>query len=119
MKSQFIANKHLFLLFLMFTTTMIFSQDWSGIAVPAELGNTNVTWELVDELSDSFNYETSSGSIKGATFNSKWADGYVNPWPGFGNTTWTPNNSKVTGGNLELKATSKDAASNTNYFSAL
>lgn len=94
------------------------AQDWDGLPVPAEANNSNYVWELVDELSDSFNYETPSGSNKGATFNTNWEDGYINPWPGFGNTTWTPNNSRVTNGNLELKATSKNAAQNTNYFSA-
>lgn len=118
MKIQIIPSKQLFLLFLM-TSPLIFAQDWIGIAVPAEQGNTNITWELVDALSDSFNYETPSGSNKGATFNAKWEDGFINPWPGFGNTTWTPNNSKVTGGNLELKATSLNAANNTNNFSAI
>ena len=81
--------------------------------------NNAVTWEIVTALSDDFNYETPYGSNKGTEFNAKWEDGYFNNYPGFGNTIWTPNNSRVTGGNLELKATSLNAAANTNNFSAI
>ncbi|WP_370980998.1 immunoglobulin-like domain-containing protein [Agaribacterium sp. ZY112] len=95
------------------------SQDWDGLEVPAESGNTEFSWQLIDELSDSFNYETPWGSSKGEAFNERWEDGYINTWPGFGNTTWTPDNSRVFDGSLQLKATSKDAAQNTNYFSAI
>ncbi|WP_189359247.1 T9SS type A sorting domain-containing protein [Algibacter mikhailovii] len=106
-------------LFCFLTTMISGAQDWAGIAIPAESGNSDIKWELVDELSDSFNYETPSGSNKGTTFNERWEDGFINPWPGFGNTTWSPNNSKVTGGNLELKATSLNGALNTNNFAAI
>lgn len=118
MNKYFSSKKNVLFPFLVITFVS-FSQDWNGIEVPAESGNSNITWELVDELSDSFNYETPSGSNKGATFNEKWEDGYINSWPGFGNTIWTPNNSRVTGGNLELKATSLNASENTNNFSAI
>lgn len=119
MNNQLIKSNFLVLSLLITITTTSFSQDWNGISVPAESNNSNFSWEIVDVLSDSFNYETPSGSNKGATFNAKWKDGYINSWPGFGKTIWTPNNSKVTGGNLELKATSLNAATNTNNFSAI
>lgn len=114
-----IIKKLLFLQLTLFISVVSNAQDWNGIAVPAEAGNANYTWQLVDNLSDSFDYETPSGTSKGTTFYTKWSDGFINAWPGFGNTVWTPNNSKVTGGNLELKATSLNAASNTNNFSAV
>ena len=112
-------NVYLFYLVLIVFTEITFSQDWSGLPVPAESGNSNYSWELVDALSDSFNYETPFGSNKGATFNTKWKDGFINSWPGFGKTIWSPNNSRVFGGNLELKATSLNASNNTNNFSAI
>lgn len=92
---------------------------WDGLPVPAEQLNANVSWELVEALSDSFNYETPYGPNKGSQFNEKWEDGFINAWTGPGNTVWTPNNSRVSGGNLELKATSLNAAANTNNFSAV
>ncbi|WP_198673720.1 immunoglobulin-like domain-containing protein [Algibacillus agarilyticus] len=100
-----------------FSTAVV--NDWDGMPVPAEKFDGTVSWQLVEDLSDSFNYETPYGSNKGVEFNAKWEDGYINAWPGFGNTIWTPNNSRVTAGNLELKATSLDASKNTNNFSAI
>lgn len=93
--------------------------DWDGLEVPVELDNTKYDWEIVPALSDDFNYVTPYGSNKGETFNSKWEDGYINSWPGFGNTIWTPNNSRVSGGNLELKATVNPDKEGHNYFSAI
>ncbi|WP_282039212.1 T9SS type A sorting domain-containing protein [Saccharicrinis aurantiacus] len=99
---------------------VVFAQyDWDGIDIPAEAGNSEFDWEMVEALSDDFNYETPSGSDKGEIFNSKWEDGYINSWPGFGNTIWTPDNSKVTNGNLELKATVNPEKAGHNFFSAI
>jgi agarase len=98
---------------------MPMENDWDDLPVPAEQLNGDVSWELVEALSDSFNYETPYGPNKGSEFNEKWEDGFINGWTGPGNTVWTPNNSRVTGGNLELKATSLNASANTNNFSAV
>ncbi|WP_075591056.1 T9SS type A sorting domain-containing protein [Labilibacter marinus] len=113
-------KKALFIIWLGINTTVCYGQyDWDGIDVPAEANNANYNWELVDELSDDFNYETPAGSNKGSEFDERWENGYINSWPGFGNTTWTPDNSKVTGGNLEVKATVNPSGQNLNFFSAI
>ncbi len=83
----------------------LFAQnDWDGIPVPAEANNPKVSWELVRELSDDFNYESISPQEMGEAFQSKWKDGFINNWTGPENTYWTPDASLVKNGNLEITA---------------
>ena len=60
------------------------------------------TWEVVDDLTDEFNYIG-----KNAEFYKKWNDTYFNEWLGPGLTEWNPKNTNVIGGNLVLKASRK------------
>lgn len=70
-----IQLKLLFIIFIL-TGYGVTAQDWAGVPVPANPGNGKV-WKLVPHVSDNFNY-AAPGSNKGATFNSKWKDSYVN-----------------------------------------
>ncbi|TNJ42599.1 T9SS type A sorting domain-containing protein [Tamlana fucoidanivorans] len=85
-----------------FSITITFSQDWSGIPVPADPG-VGKAWVLQDNVSDDFNY-SAPASDKGSTFLLKWDDWYHNGWSGPGLTTWARNHSLVEGGELKLIA---------------
>ncbi|MFY0627069.1 MAG: Ig-like domain-containing protein [Reichenbachiella sp.] len=108
-------KRSLLIILISMTVSMSYAQyDWDGIAVPADAGDK--FWELQEALSDDFNYEGAANDM-GATFESKWKDGFINSWSGPGNTEWTPDNSQVTGGYLQIKATRK--SDNYVYFQAV
>ncbi|TXG34777.1 T9SS type A sorting domain-containing protein [Seonamhaeicola maritimus] len=79
-----------------------FSQDWSGIPVPADPGSAK-EWQLQTDVSDDFNYSAPAAS-KGSMFLAKWDDWYHNSWAGPGLTTWARDHSLVEGGELKLIA---------------
>nr|QPI70197.1 AgaA [Marinimicrobium sp.] len=79
--------------------------DWDGLAVPADPGAGN-TWELVDAVSDDFNY-SAPGDDKGQAFYERWSEGFINSWQGPGLTDYHDPNSSVTEGNLVIEATRK------------
>ena len=78
--------------------------DWDGVEIPAEAGNRVITWKLVENMSDDFNYTSPSAEDMGATFYAKWRDGFLNAWTGPNNTFWSPASSIVRNGNLEITA---------------
>lgn len=80
----------------------VFSQDWKGIAVPADAGVGKV-WEL-QPMSDDFNY-TAEAKNKGADFLKRWTDFYHNAWTGPGLTIWSREHSLVADGFLQIPAT--------------
>ncbi|WP_298536272.1 T9SS type A sorting domain-containing protein [uncultured Algibacter sp.] len=106
----------LFLFFCLISTRLFAQYDWDGIDIPVDpvVGQ----WELIDETSDDFNYEAPADN-KGAIFNSKWKDGFINGWKGPGNTEWIPDNARVTNGNLEIKATRVPGTTDKVHFQAI
>ncbi|WP_298534256.1 T9SS type A sorting domain-containing protein [uncultured Algibacter sp.] len=94
--------KRIFTLLFSLLTCLGFSQDWTGINIPADPG-TGKEWVLQENVSDDFNYSAPAGN-KGSTFLSKWDDFYHNSWQGPGLTTWARNHSLVDEGELQLIA---------------
>lgn len=89
---------------IVFTSNLFAQRDWDPVPVPAEPNNLEITWELVEALSDDFNYESPSPQDMGEAFYAKWKDSFINNWTGPANTYWTPDASKVTNGKLEITA---------------
>ncbi|WP_084004971.1 carbohydrate-binding protein [Gilvimarinus polysaccharolyticus] len=79
--------------------------DWADLPVPADAGAGN-TWELVDALSDDFNY-SAPGDGKSQVFYERWSEGFINAWQGPGLTDYHDPNSSVVDGNLVIEATRK------------
>ena len=84
------------------TSCHCFSQDWNGISIPAAAG-AGKQWQIIDYISDSFNYNGKSGS----NFTTKWKDSYVNGWKGPGLSNFVPANSIVNGSELQVIGTRK------------
>ena len=78
------------------------SADFNTIPVPLDAPE-GMKWEYQADISDDFNY-TAPGDNKGATFNSKWKDSYVNGWTGEPTSVWTPSQSNVKNGYLNIEA---------------
>ncbi|GLR71810.1 extracellular agarase [Agaribacter marinus] len=72
--------------------------DWQDIPLPDKL-NTQHNWQLVDEVSDSFNYQQKSND-----FNDKWHDNHIRGWKGPGATYFDSNHSAIENGKLVLSA---------------
>ncbi len=85
-----------------FTISIIYSQDWAGIAIPANAGD-GKEWVIQNNVSDDFNY-SAPATNKGSTYLSKWDDFYHNTWTGPGLTVWQRDHSLVEGGELKLIA---------------
>lgn len=78
-----------------------YSQDWSGIPIPANAGVGKI-WKIQPQ-SDDFNY-TYNANTSIVTFGNKWTNFYHNAWDGPGPTKWKPENTAVYGGNLNIWA---------------
>ncbi|MGS0524370.1 T9SS type A sorting domain-containing protein [Zobellia nedashkovskayae] len=87
-------------MFLLINTTS--AQDWNGIPVPANAGN-GMTWQLQDNVSDSFNYVSSDGN-RPTAFTSKWKPSYINGWTGPGATIFNAPQAWTDGSQLGIQA---------------
>ena len=97
-----IMKEKIMILALVCKCSLLLSQDWKGIPVPADAGEGNV-WEIQPQ-SDEFNY-TFAPTTKNVTFGNKWTNFYHNSWDGPGPTKWRHENVSVGGGNLNIQAT--------------
>lgn len=84
--------------------------DWSEFPVPAQAGD-GMKWELQAQ-SDEFNYDAPADN-KGATFLSKWSEGYHNGWLGPGPTKWTDNHTMVEEGEFRIIASREQSSGKT------
>ncbi|AWB66240.1 hypothetical protein C2869_07230 [Saccharobesus litoralis] len=82
--------------------------DWHSEPIPATLDK-NQSWQLIEEFSDSFNYQG-----KSAEFTQNWQDKYMSGWRGPGLTEWSTNNSNIANGNLVLSASRKPNSNRVN-----
>jgi len=103
------SKKNLLQITLLFISTVMLAQDWSGIAIPANAG-AGKTWQLQTNVSDDFNYNFNANTSKVDFGNGKWYNFYHNTWDGPGYTYWKTNNVKVDGSNLVINVgyTSED-----------
>ncbi|KAA1243452.1 RICIN domain-containing protein [Aquimarina sp. RZ0] len=94
-------------LFCFLTVMQAFSQDWNGVAVPADPGN-GKTWKL-QSISDSFNY-TANPTGKPSQFTSRWKDSYIDNWFGPSLTEWNPGHVWASDGILAIQAHQKEGS---------
>ncbi|WP_075343040.1 T9SS type A sorting domain-containing protein [Tenacibaculum agarivorans] len=100
-------NFKLFILFTLYFSINITAQnDWDNIPISANAGSGN-SWELVESMSDDFNYSnsfTAGEYANRSNFGSKnqWYNFYHNQWDGPGYTYWDTSNVSVDGNNLVI-----------------
>lgn len=87
---------------LMLISIVSLAADWDAYPVPANAGAGKI-WQLQPQ-SDEFNYSFSA-TASAATFGGKWTNFYHNTWEGPGPTRWMRENTSVSGGQLQIKAT--------------
>ncbi|CAZ98338.1 beta-agarase AgaA [Zobellia galactanivorans] len=95
-------KNYLLLYFIFLLCGSIAAQDWNGIPVPANPGN-GMTWQLQDNVSDSFNYTSSEGN-RPTAFTSKWKPSYINGWTGPGSTIFNAPQAWTNGSQLAIQA---------------
>ncbi|TCI90764.1 T9SS type A sorting domain-containing protein [Tenacibaculum sp. M341] len=100
-------NLKILLLFVLCLSIQITAQnDWDNISIPANAGD-GKTWEIVESLSDDFNYSNSFSAGEFANRSNfgpqnQWYNFYHNQWDGPGYTYWDTSNVAVDGTNLVI-----------------
>lgn len=74
-------------------------KEWHSFPINALAGEEKI-WQLVESLSDDFNYENKESE----QFTSKWRDTYIGRWDGPGLTQWRKKNTQIKDGKLEISA---------------